>query len=78
MPFDPELATRLEKVITQDLKSVQWITETRMMGGFGYFLNENMCIGIHKDTLIIRLGQQTAERIILQPHTFVSWILPAR
>ena len=67
MPFDQELAFRLEKVVTQNLKSVRGLTETRMMGGFGYFLNGNMCIGIHKDTLMIRVGQQTAERIIQQP-----------
>lgn len=30
-------------------------------------LNGNLCVGIHKDTLILRVGQQTAERIIQQP-----------
>ena len=43
------------------------LEETRMFGGFGYLLNGNMCLGIHKDRLIIRIGLEQAEKIIGQP-----------
>lgn len=44
------------------------MTETRMFGGFGYFHNGNMCLGIHKDILIIRVGQETAAELVKKQH----------
>ena len=64
MPFDPGLAERLEEVMSNH----PGLTETRMMGGFGYLLNGNMCVGIHKDTLIIRTGVETAEEVLQEAH----------
>lgn len=68
MPFDPGLAERLTNVITHDFAHIDGLTENRMMGGYGYFLNGNMCVGIHKDTLIVRVGIPVAEQIIQQTH----------
>ena len=39
-----------------------------MFGGFGYLLNGNMCVGIHKDTLIIRVGLERAGQVLNEPH----------
>lgn len=64
MPFDPGLAARLEKVMAGIPNS----KETRMFGGFGYMLNGNMCVGIHKETLIVRVGLETAEAILQESH----------
>lgn len=64
MPFDPGLAERLEAVITSRFADIDGLQETRMFGGFGYLLNGNMCLGIHKDRLIIRVGVEAAEQVM--------------
>ena len=64
MPFDEGLAMRLQETVGD----YSGMTETRMMGGFGYFLNGNMCVGIHKDSLIVRVGVETAEKILQEAH----------
>lgn len=64
MPFDPGLAERLEAAITSRFAHVDGLKETRMFGGFGYLLNGNMCLGIHKDMLIIRVGAEAAEQVM--------------
>ena len=68
MAYDPELAKRLERVVTGEFADAGKLTETRMMGGFGYLLDGNMCVGIHKDMLIVRVGRETAERLIAREH----------
>lgn len=68
MPFDAELAARLKRVVIAKFSDVTTLVETRMFGGFGYMLNGNMCIGIHRDTLIVRIGADAAETMIHEPH----------
>jgi len=68
MPFDPGLAERLEEVITSRFSHIDRLTETRMFGGFGYLLRGNMCLGIHKDTLIVRVGVEKAKEILEEAH----------
>ena len=68
MPFDPQLSARLEAVFRERFAAIKGLSETRMMGGFGYLLNGNMCVGIHKDTLIVRVGTDTAAEILKEPH----------
>lgn len=68
MPFDATLADRLSNVIRKKFKDIEGLNETRMFGGFGYLLNGNMCAGIHKDTLIIRIGEGMANEVIGEPH----------
>ena len=68
MPFDPGLAERLEEVITDRFSHIDGLSETRMFGGFGYLLRGNMCLGIHKDTLIVRVGVERAEEILKEAH----------
>lgn len=68
MPFDEGLAARLEEVIARDFAQVSGLSETRMFGGFGYLLNGNMCVGIHKDTLMIRVGAERAATLLAEDH----------
>ena len=67
MPFDAGLADRLEEIVTRDFSHVD-LTETRMFGGFGYLLRGNMCFGIHKDTLIVRVGEAVTEALFKEKH----------
>ncbi len=71
MPFDPGLAGRLTLTITEKFSHISGLSENRMMGGYGYFLNGNMCVGIHKDTLIVRVGVPVSEILIQEPHVRV-------
>ena len=68
MPFDPGLAERLEEVIKSRFSQIDGLSETRMFGGFGYLLKGNMCLGIHKDTLIVRVGVERADEILKEAH----------
>lgn len=68
MAFDAVLADRLSKTMLTKFKDMDGLSETRMFGGFGYLLNGNMCVGIHKDTLIIRVGENAAKNLIDEPH----------
>ncbi len=67
MSFDAKLASRLEKMMTKDLKT-PGLSESRMMGGFGYMMNGNMCLGIHRNTLIIRIGVDTVKAVLQEPY----------
>ena len=64
MAYDEGLAERLESFMPQDPS----LTTEHMFGGFGYLLNGNMCIGIWKDSLILRVGIQVANDLLTQPH----------
>ena len=64
MAYDEGLAERLESLMPQ----LAGLTETHMFGGFGYLLNGNMCIGIWKDELILRVGIDVAEDLLKQPN----------
>lgn len=68
MPFDATLADRLSRIVKSKFKSTKGLHETRMFGGFGYLLNGNMCMGIHKDTLIVRVGEDLAKELIAEPY----------
>ena len=64
MPFDAGLAERLQEV-AQEYPS---LVENRMFGGFGYMLYGNMCVGIHKDTLIVRVGVEASLELLKEEH----------
>jgi TfoX/Sxy family transcriptional regulator of competence genes len=64
VPFDEGLAVRLEEMVAREFSHINGIEETRMFGGVVYLINGNMCMGIHKDTLIIRVGGDKAEELV--------------
>lgn len=58
MAYDKKLEERLGK-LTGGRKDIQ---PRKMFGGVGYLLRGNMCFGIWKDYLIIRVGEEQAEK----------------
>ena len=64
MPFDPVLAKSLSPWFENEPDAI----ETRMFGGFGYLINGNMCVGIHKESLILRVGVETATPCLEDPN----------
>ena len=60
MAYDEKLAKRLSKLVTQRND----FYEQKMFGGVGFLLRGNMCFGIWKDNLILRLGQSQAQNAL--------------
>ena len=65
MPYDKGLHERMTGLI--DLR--QGLVEKKMFGGIGYMLNGNMCVGIWREYLILRLGLEGAEEVLQNEHT---------
>jgi TfoX/Sxy family transcriptional regulator of competence genes len=64
MAYSESLARRIRQALT----SQRGITEKKMFGGLGFLLHGNMCVGIWKDSLILRLGLEAAERAMQERH----------
>jgi TfoX/Sxy family transcriptional regulator of competence genes len=60
-----DLAARIEKI----LKRKKGVAEKKMFGGHCFLLNGNMCCGIVKDRLVLRLGEDGAAAALDEPHT---------
>jgi hypothetical protein len=63
MPYNHTLAERVRRLVGKRRE----FSEKKMFGGIGFLLNEHMCIGVWKDSLIVRLGVDEAEAAIEQP-----------
>jgi TfoX/Sxy family transcriptional regulator of competence genes len=57
MSFDAQLADRVRKLLSRR----KGFSEKRMFGGVGFLLNDNLCSGILRSDLILRLGVDAAE-----------------
>jgi len=66
MAYNEDLAVRVSTVTN----SWDGLVEKKMFGGVGYMLNGNMCVGVYKDYLILRLDEQKAEELLT--HTFAK------
>jgi TfoX/Sxy family transcriptional regulator of competence genes len=64
MAFDEDLAARIRKALARKKN----IEEKKMFGGVGFLLNGNMLVGVWKDSLIVRLGDEEGEEALLEPH----------
>lgn len=64
MPFDAGLAHRLEEI----LDGKHGFQQKRMFGGIGWLLNGNMCVGVYKDWLIVRVGEKAATSLMKAKH----------
>ena len=60
MAYDLELEKRLDAVVGKR----EDFHKQKMFGGVGYLLRGNMCVGIWKDGLILRVGVEQAERAL--------------
>jgi len=64
MPYDKSLADRLQSLP----KTRKGFSQKEMFGGVGFLLNGNMCVGVYKEFLILRLGKEEADRALNQKH----------
>ncbi len=65
MAYDEDLAGRVRAL----LEGHEVVVEKKMFGGLAFMLNGNMCCGVLKDELILRLGPEGGDRALDEPHT---------
>ena len=64
MAYDEDLASRIRAV----LPPAEAVTERQMFGGLAFMLGGHMFCGVVRDTLMVRLGPEGADRALNQPH----------
>ena len=64
MAFDEKLAARIRTALARK----KGIDKKKMFGGIGFLLNGNMLVGVWKDSLIVRLGDEQGEEALLEQH----------
>ena len=64
MPYDEKLAERL-RVMLGDRRD---LAEQKMFGGIGFMLAGNMCCGVHRDELIVRVSPDKSDDYLADPH----------
>jgi TfoX/Sxy family transcriptional regulator of competence genes len=82
MAFDETLAERIRLRLARK----KGIEEKKMFGGIGFLLNGNMLVGVWKDSLLVRLGDEQGAEALLEPHVkafditgraMTGWVLVA-
>jgi TfoX/Sxy family transcriptional regulator of competence genes len=63
MAYSKSLADRVRQAF--DRRNV---AEKRMFGGVGFLVCGNMCVGVWKASLIVRLGKDESQRALNEPH----------
>ena len=61
--------------VRRRLAGLEGVEEKRLFGGVGFLLNGNLCAGVWKDSLVLRLGPDQAGDALRQPS--VSEFAPA-
>ena len=64
MAYDEKLAGKIDASVTG------WtgLSTKRMFGSIGWMLNGNICVGIWKDSLIVRCGPVEWPKLLQKPH----------
>ena len=63
MPYDEGLAQRVREFLADE----PGLSEKRMFGGLAFLLKGNMCVGIVKDELMVRVGPDAYHDLVHQP-----------
>ena len=64
MSYDPETAERVRRL----LSGRDDVMEKKMVGGLSFLVNGNMCCGITGTALMIRVGAESREQALREPH----------
>jgi TfoX/Sxy family transcriptional regulator of competence genes len=64
MAFDEYLAERIRELFARR----DDIEEKKMFGGIGFMLSGNLCVGVWKESLVARIGPETADAWSDDPH----------
>jgi len=63
MPYDEALAVRMRKALARR----RGVTEKKMFGGLAFLLHGNMCVGIVKSDLMVRVGPERFAEALEDP-----------
>ena len=64
MAYDQGVAERVRELLADE----HGLTEKRMFGGLAFLVKGNMCVGVVKDKLMVRVGPDAYDRLLKQPH----------
>jgi TfoX/Sxy family transcriptional regulator of competence genes len=64
MPYNEALAQRVRTILAEH----DAVVEKKMFGGLTFMLNGNMCCGIIRDDLMVRVGPEQQAGALAQPH----------
>jgi len=64
MAFSESLADRIRHALGRN----RGIVEKKMFGGVGFLLGGNICVGVWKTSLIVRLDPEQYEDALAEPH----------
>src|SRR5438105_4060341 len=64
MAFSESLAARIRDALARKKN----IEEKKRFGGIGFLLHGNMLVGVWKNSLIVRVGPDSYEDALLEPH----------
>ena len=64
MAYNEELADRVRKA----LAGRRGLAEKKMFGGLTFMLAGNMCCGVLKDDLVVRVGPEGYAEALAEPH----------
>ena len=64
MAYNEDLADRVRNVLAERKD----VTERKMFGGLAFMLGGNMCCGVMKDDLVVRVGPERYEDTLAEPH----------
>jgi TfoX/Sxy family transcriptional regulator of competence genes len=67
MAYDEKLAERVREVMHPQ----RGFTEKKMFGGICFLLRGNMCCGVLKDELMVRVGPEMHDSALARPHARV-------
>ena len=64
MAYNEKLAVRVRKALARQ----KAVAEIKMFGGLCFTLRGNMCCGIDKNNLMVRVGPEHYQEALAQPH----------
>ena len=64
MAYDEQLAARVRALLSDRAD----VSERKMFGGLTFMLGGNMCCGVNKDELIVRLDPEREDEALSRPH----------
>ncbi len=65
MAYDMMLAQRMR----DRLRQVPHLVEKAMFGGIAFMINGNLACGVHKNSMIVRVGMENHAQAMALPHT---------
>src|SRR5262245_22178430 len=64
MAYDETLAVKVRRLLGRR----KHLDEKKMFGGVGFLLHGNICCGVWKEFLILRLGSDAARQVLGEKH----------